>query len=295
MRCWPGTESSSVVAKIPYDFKLGPIREGGVVRVIGSATRAFTVHEPKAFSNVSPYISVGCEDGASTTVAWNVPSDAKEVNGSGRWTETSNLKQESASAVPNGSTIVAQGTIVGLDKQGVIVKNCPGGGHGRLEVFGTYFMDVEHKEPYEYPTQSTIVSEPARCTLPSEISLPLSTASVVRSGSWVNASNTASVSGGILGNLFSAIAQVNSATMRAIQQVQTGTNAQAIQEGSKSTLNYTVVNVTITRKDCPTVIDVISINAPSDPNQGAVATSKNGLFKASLRQHNLIVEKIGDI
>jgi hypothetical protein len=43
------------------------------------------------------------------------------------------------------------------------------------------------------------------------------------------------------------------------------------------------------------VIDVISINAPSDPNQGAVATSKNGLFKASLRQHSLIVEKIGDI
>ena len=283
-----GTETT-----VPLSLNSLPGRVTYDVKIVGSATRTFTVHEPRAFSNVSPYISVGCEDGASTSVAWNVPSDAKEVNGSGRWIETSNLKQESASAVPNGSTIVAQGTIVGLDKQGVIVKNCPGGGHARLEVFGTYFMDVDHKEPYEYPTQSTIVNEPARCMLPTEISLPLSTASVVRSGSWVSASSTTSRSG-IFGGLFGAIAQVQIATLRAAQQIQSAINAQSVQQGSKSTLNYSVVNITVSRKDCPTVIDEIAINVPADPNQGAVVTSKNGLFKASLRQNSLVVEKIGE-
>ena len=284
-----GSETS-----VPLSLNSLPGRVTYDIRVLASALRSFTAHEPGAFSNVSPYISVGCEESASTTVAWNVDPNAKQVNGSGRWIETSNLKGQSASAVPNGATVVAQGTITGLDKQGFIVKNCPGGGHARLEVYGTFYTDVQRSQPYQYSTLSTIATQAAQFVFPSEIELPQSTAAVVRSGSWQNTSSAISASGSLLGGLFGAVAQAIQSASSAVQSVASSVQPQALREASKSTLKYSTVTVTVSRKDCRAVIDKIDLNVPADPNQGVAVTSEKGWFKASLRQNSLTIEKVGD-
>ncbi len=280
---------NSVSGRVAYD-----------VRVVASGIRIFNVPELAAFSNRSSYISVGCEDAASTTVSWRAPSEANQLNGSGRWVDTANLKQQSASAIPNGTTIVAQGTIVGLDKEGVVVKNCPGGGHGTLEVFGTYYQNKEHREQFSYPIVSTLVSEPVHCTLPDELSLPATTAKIIRSPSWPSLLEavhmlSVNVSGAtLLNDTLASILVANPPIVGAIENAPFFLKVDNDENAPNATLDFRTINITITRKDCDQVLDTIRINVPADHNEHVVATSTNGLFKASLQKSSLTVEKIRD-
>lgn len=277
------------------------------VRMRAAATRSFLVPEPAAFSNRSAYISVGCESSASTTVSWNIPKDAQQLNGSARWVNTDNLKQESANATPNGTTIVAQGTIVGLDTQGFIVKNCPGGGHGTLEVFGTYYLDKQHQEPFEYPQTSTLINDNGHVnfSLPAEIALPASTSVAAINGWWSTVLNQPPPQshGGFLGQVIDNIARGQWQAQRAVAEAAKAqaesaalqAAAAAIQNALKSTLDYHSISVEVYRKDCERLLDRIVLNVPTDPNQKAEATSQGGFFRANIWKGQVVVEKVADL
>jgi hypothetical protein len=90
------------------------------------------------FSNASGQVNVGCEQTSSTSVNWNAPDGASQLNATAVWVLTSNLKSQSATALTSGLVATASGSITGLDKG--FLGNCPGGGHGTLQLSGTYVL-----------------------------------------------------------------------------------------------------------------------------------------------------------
>jgi hypothetical protein len=69
----------------------------------------------------------------------------------------------------------ATGTISGLDKQCVplIGCNCPGGGHGSLQVYGTYVLDTSVTTPF-HDERAVVHVNPTHISIPSETILALS-------------------------------------------------------------------------------------------------------------------------
>jgi len=90
------------------------------------------------FANTSGQLNVGCEQSSSTGVNWNAPDGASQLNATAVWVETSNLKSQSATALTSGLVATASGSITGLDKG--FMGNCSGGGHGKLQLSGTYML-----------------------------------------------------------------------------------------------------------------------------------------------------------
>lgn len=243
------------------------------VTVTGVGQRNFTTAESIGFAQRSPYISVGCEESAGTVVNFAIPQGGKNLQGHGDWIETSNLKGQSANAVVNNDVITATGTITGLDKQGVIVKNCPGGGHAVLALTGTYAVDAAHTEEYKYPQTATLAYSKANFSLPVEVIISRTAAAQFNSGGWL-----ASV--GITGFFEAAISAASNAISKS-----TNTTTQ-----SSATVKYFTVQVEIRRKGCAQIVDTITINIPSSDNQQVVQTSKQGMFKATYQLHTVVVE-----
>lgn len=276
---WPTSEttlplsSNSLPGGILYDIK-----------VSASADRTFTVPEPVAFSNVSPYVSVDCERTSSTEVSWNMPDEGKQLNGSGRWVETDGVGSESAHAAVSGKTIVASGSINGRNKDWL--GNCPGGGHGKLQVYGTYYMDTTHHEPYTYEQSVTMISDKVALSLPAEVALPVSVTADVRSGNFMKSQTIHLLLGIVINVPVPVIAPPVSAPPP---------DAQALLNATKSALRYQTVVVSIYRKNCNQLLDTLVINVQKDPNEFVPANSKEGFFKASLQKGTLEVQRVKEL
>jgi len=91
------------------------------------------------FSIASPYVSVGCDDAATTTVAWQAPENAEVSGVNAQWRDLNNVRSQTQSVIPSGRNYLATGSIAGVGKQCFLgICNCPGGGHGVLVLSGTY-------------------------------------------------------------------------------------------------------------------------------------------------------------
>lgn len=88
------------------------------------------------FENLGPYTGVGCGESSPASTTYTVPTDAYEIQHRCDWIETANLKAEPCSTAVDGTTVKASGSIVGRDRDWT--GNCPGGGHGRLKLSGSY-------------------------------------------------------------------------------------------------------------------------------------------------------------
>lgn len=244
------------------------------VTVTATGERNYTTPEPIGFVQRSPYISVGCEEAAGTQVNYVMPTIGKNLQGHGDWVETSNLKGQSANVVINGDTITATGTINGLDKQGAIIKNCPGGGHAVLALTGSYTVDTAHTESYSYPQTATLANTKANFSLPVEVSVSRTVATQFASGNFFGSSFLAFFQGAMQNALNAA------------------SNASGSATPSSASVKYHSIRVEIRRKDCPDVIDTITINVPASDNQQVAQTSVNGKFKATYQLHTVEVEPI---
>lgn len=151
-----------------FDFAANVLPGGRLysIKVVSNGSRTVSGPVQSQFSNISGEIQVGCENSASTTVQWNAPDGASQITPQAMWSETSNLNGQSANAVVSGTVVSATGTISGLNKQCVLgVCNCPGGGHGKLRLFGTYVISQTVTNPFHDEQQVTHVN-------PTHISVP---------------------------------------------------------------------------------------------------------------------------
>lgn len=123
------------------DAVVGRVSYSGITNTAGSATQTF--------SQPGSYATVGCEGNQSGSAQINLPSAATAIACNAQWINTSNLKSQTASCAVGGSTVTGSGTIRGLDKHCIPgtgflgrggVCNCPGGGHGTMQITGTYSM-----------------------------------------------------------------------------------------------------------------------------------------------------------
>lgn len=105
----------------------------------------------ESFTTASGNVTVGCEESASTTHAFQAPANATELNCGASWINGSNLKSQSQNCAVGGTTATATGSITGLDRRCYLVgevfggvfgrKNvcdCPGGGSGQLQISGSF-------------------------------------------------------------------------------------------------------------------------------------------------------------
>jgi hypothetical protein len=264
---------------------------GGIlydIKMTASANRTFTMPEPVAFSNVSAYTSVDCERTSSTNVSWTMPAEGKQLNGTAQWIERDGGGSESAHADVSGATIIASGSINGQNKN--LFGNCPGGGHGRLQVSGTYYIDQTHQEPYEYKQDLTMISSKVDYSLPAEVALPPALTSDVRAGTWVIKPEVRRVVVGfITAMVVVPVREFQPAAAPSPSDAQSATNA------VKSTLAYQKVLITVYRKNCDKVLDTIELNVPLDPNQSVTVTSHEGMFKATLQKGSLEVQRVQEI
>jgi len=135
---------------------------------------------PNSYSNTSNQVTFGCEETASASVSWVAPKGAEQINAQAQWVNTDNVKSHAQNAVPPapGSLVAtASGTITGYDRDcitilGARVCNCRGGGHGALQIYGTYMVTQSVTSPYVLD-RATVSREKADITLPSESGLKL--------------------------------------------------------------------------------------------------------------------------
>jgi hypothetical protein len=117
------------------------------VTVVYGGVRKDTTEVTQPFHKESGE-DVGCEQGGSTSVSYTLPANASEINCSAGWINTNKLKSQTQTACTvTGQTASASGSVFGVDKQcipgsgffgGGGICNCPGGGHGWLQIAGTY-------------------------------------------------------------------------------------------------------------------------------------------------------------
>lgn len=136
------------------------------------------------FKNSSGQLNFGCGETKSTTVSWNVPAGADQINASAVWENTDNVKGQDQH-VDVGITTTATGSITGRDRDWL--GNCPGGGHGELVVQGTYrILQPSQSRPFEsLQSGSVSVATPYILPLPVEQDLRISMveATVIPDGS----------------------------------------------------------------------------------------------------------------
>jgi hypothetical protein len=105
-----------------------------------AAVSAFGHEVVSSIDSSSAYTSVGCGTGSSASARFTIPAKAYDVQTSCQWVNTDKLKTQSCSAARDGTSLVATGSITGLDKDWL--GNCPGGGHGVLALKVIYKMKV---------------------------------------------------------------------------------------------------------------------------------------------------------
>ncbi len=138
---------------------LAPVRTAPPrYEIIAEFTAIPIVAKPDVFpfSVTSSYVDVGCDQTAPMNLVWRIPGGAKVLASQAQWVDTSNVVRETKEVSSTDDVVTAFGSITGLNRQCAIfgICNCPGGGHGRLTLSGTY--SVANKEPHSVVIQSVI-------------------------------------------------------------------------------------------------------------------------------------------
>jgi hypothetical protein len=159
--------------KFDFNANVSPGERLYAITVTLDGSRTATQPVQSNFSNISDQVNVGCEETRGTLVEWNAPDKATQIIPSSRWIETDKLKGQSANAVVSGTKASATGSISGVDKQCFLgACNCPGGGHGKLQIFGTYVLDQPVTTPFHDQREQVHVN-PTHVSIPSETILAL--------------------------------------------------------------------------------------------------------------------------
>jgi hypothetical protein len=142
------------------------------VSVSASGTSTEDKGEGKSFSTSSGQLNFGCEETKATAVNYNAPAGARDLNATAAWRNTNNVKSQSQQAQASGLKATASGSITGLDYQNyTFVRNCPGGGHAELVLFGTYTVPKMVTATRDYTTEAVLIEAPIDVALLSETGL----------------------------------------------------------------------------------------------------------------------------
>jgi len=96
----------------------------------------------RPFSVLGDTVNFGCERGATSQVTYSAPSGFRILNAHAETYDTVGAKSASAVVVSNnGHTVAARADFFGRDLEWT--RNCPGGGHGRVRLWGDYM----HEDP----------------------------------------------------------------------------------------------------------------------------------------------------
>ena len=162
--------------RVPLYGQALPSGRGIEIKASLSGTRVQPVEEARPINPpASGQVNVGCEGSANASASFQLPEGAYEVVPTCRWTNTSNLSHQECAAAVTGSQVTATGLVRGLNK--TWLGDCPGGGHGQLELQGSFKIRVTQSQAVENESAgATILTArtPVRLSLPSEPTLVLS-------------------------------------------------------------------------------------------------------------------------
>ncbi|SEP09314.1 hypothetical protein SAMN02799625_04646 [Methylobacterium sp. UNC300MFChir4.1] len=140
---WPISWKKSQEAKFHANALAGA--ELYDVQVSYSANRTTSPLVSHSFNARSGYTAMGCEQTTSATVRFDLPPGSQEISCSAAWVDTSNVGGSNQNCTVGGTVATGSGSMRGRDKQcirippfGPTVCNCPGGGHGNLQISGSY-------------------------------------------------------------------------------------------------------------------------------------------------------------
>jgi hypothetical protein len=161
-----------------FNANMSPGERLYAVKVIIDGARTAPQPVQSAFSNASGEQQVGCDATTSTQVSWTGPDNARQVVAQAEWFEGDGLGSVSSTAAASGNTATATGSVHGRSKQCVFgVCNCPGGGHAKLRVFGSYVVDQVLTTPF-HDEREVVHINPTHVSIPSETILALNTVDV---------------------------------------------------------------------------------------------------------------------
>jgi hypothetical protein len=116
------------------------------VKVTYSGTRTSAPLVSHTFTARSGYTNMGCEQTTSASTRFEMPAAAQQIQCSAAWVDTSNVGSSSQNCAVGGVVATGSGSMRGRDRDcvggGLIPKicNCPGGGHGTLQISGSYVV-----------------------------------------------------------------------------------------------------------------------------------------------------------
>lgn len=140
---WPISWTSEKEAKFHGNALAGA--DLFTVSVTYGAIRTTTPIVPHTFSARSGWAGMGCEQTTSASVRFDLPPGAQEISCTAAWVDTSNVGGSSQNCTVGGTVATGSGSMRGRNKDcikippfGPNVCNCPGGGHGYLQISGSY-------------------------------------------------------------------------------------------------------------------------------------------------------------
>ncbi|MET4493546.1 hypothetical protein [Bradyrhizobium sp. LA7.1] len=140
---WPISWSSAKEMKFNANALPGVDLYDLKVKYSGIRTTTPIVSHP--FSARSGYAAMGCEQTTTAAATYQLPEGAQEIQCSAAWVDTSNIGSSSQNCAVGGLVATGSGSMRGRNKDcikvppfGPTVCNCPGGGHGTLQISGTY-------------------------------------------------------------------------------------------------------------------------------------------------------------
>ncbi|WP_156384837.1 hypothetical protein [Rhizobium sp. Leaf453] len=114
------------------------------VRLTYNGTKTTTSLVDQSYSLRSGYKNMGCEETTSASARFEAPANATEIQCNTAWVDSSNVGSSSDNCAIGGTVVTATGSMRGRNRDciggGLVPKvcNCPGGGHGYLQLSGTY-------------------------------------------------------------------------------------------------------------------------------------------------------------
>ena len=205
----------------------------------------------QSFENQSGSVSAGCTETANANAVFNAPEGAVELNCTASWVSTSHIKGSSQNCVPAGNTVTATGSITGKDRECAVrdVVSWASGG----------FLGG---------LVSSVIGQETLCNCPGGASGKLQI-----SGTYKMPKTTVTqIVGKSLG----------------IYSVREGMAAN-ISLPIDTAVTKKLVRVEVRRKGCDQIVDNIHINLAATPILAVDQISQNGLFKATLRNDQLLI------
>jgi len=117
------------------------------LKVTYDGVRTTQALQAQSYSQKSGYVAMGCEETTSASVRFEAPANAQEVQCSVAWVDAVGVKNFSQNCAVGGTVVTGAGSITGRDRQCFVIGglfgrhngcNCPGGGHGWLQIAGSF-------------------------------------------------------------------------------------------------------------------------------------------------------------